>query len=104
MTRLIDKFRDLLPFAPRDPFIETMEVSAMLSQQREDDWNRVSAMAGLTPDGSIAPPPPGLTISRKPVTWWTTRYSREEQEFFAPLTGRIIDMTAQARVEGRSRS
>ena len=56
----------------RDSFVETMEVSAMLNRQRSRDaeWERVSAMAGLTPDGSIAPPPPGLRISREPPQWW----------------------------------
>lgn len=50
----------------RDPIIETMHVSAAL---RDADWARVSAMAGLTPEGAIAPPPPGTAISREPVQW-----------------------------------
>lgn len=56
----------------RDPIIETMHVSAAL---RDADWARVSAMAGLTPDGSIAPPPPSTTISHEPVQW-RTRYPK----------------------------
>lgn len=57
---------------PRDGFSETARISAAIARER----NRISvmAMAGLTPDGSIAPPPPGTRISREPGQWKTHDY------------------------------
>lgn len=40
---------------------------------REDDWNRVSALAGLDPEGGIALPSPGATINRDPHPFWKTK-------------------------------
>lgn len=40
---------------------------------REDDWKRVSALAGLDPEGGIAPPPSGATINRDPHPFWKTK-------------------------------
>lgn len=38
--------------------------------RREDDWKRVSALAGVDEDGNILPPPPGIIIDRRPNSWW----------------------------------
>lgn len=41
---------------------------------RDDEWKRVSAMAGLDEDGGILPPPHGIGIDRSLVTWWRNRF------------------------------
>lgn len=41
---------------------------------RADDWNRISAMAGLDASGQIAPPPVGMTLDRSPSPYWHTRH------------------------------
>ncbi len=43
--------------------------------KRDDDWRRVSAMAGLDEEGAILPPPPGLKIDRTPSPWWRNRFA-----------------------------
>lgn len=57
----------------RDPFVGEIERSATLAQQRAEDHARVSALAGLTPDGAIAPPPPGIRINRDASPMWRVR-------------------------------
>lgn len=36
---------------------------------RDEDWRRVSEMAGLDGEGGILPPAPGTKISREPAAW-----------------------------------
>ena len=103
----------------RDPFIDDIERSAEVSRQRfeasmrevvkheggwrDHDWDRVSALAGLTPDGSIAPPP-GLRISREPVAW-RKAYSpgKFRSGYFTVGAGDAFefeDVAARVHVEG----
>lgn len=40
---------------------------------RDDDWNRISALAGVDADGGIMPPGPEFVgINREPKPWWNT--------------------------------
>jgi hypothetical protein len=66
---------------------------------REDDWRRVSAMAGLDAEGGIAPPPPGATISRKPTQWKRTDYSAlltEQRPDHSSFVGCVRQLRAAA--------
>lgn len=42
---------------------------------RQQDWERVSAMAGLDSEGGILPPPPGAGIDRTPSPFWRNRFA-----------------------------
>lgn len=46
---------------------------AELTGDRDEQWRRVSAMAGVDEYGCLLPPPVGATISREPVTWWKNK-------------------------------
>ncbi len=40
------------------------------NNQRKADWDRLSALAGLTPEGHVAPPDTGGGIDRHSALWW----------------------------------
>jgi len=52
---------------------EVQAAMADLVGDRDEDWRRVSAMAGLDEAGNIAPPPAGATINRDAPLLWNTR-------------------------------
>lgn len=43
---------------------------------RDDDWRRVSEMAGLDEHEGILPPDASQKLSREPAAWWKTGASR----------------------------
>lgn len=57
--------------AENQPSEETM--SKFAEESREEAHVRISSMAGLTPDGGIAPPPEGVQIDRSPSPFWKNR-------------------------------
>ena len=65
MAKLIDRLSEKLQTMEAD-----MAQSMSAAIDRDEQWERVSAMAGLDAEGCILPPPVGATISREPVTWW----------------------------------
>lgn len=42
------------------------------TESRTARLKRISAMAGIAPDGSILPPPAGFSIDRTAKPWWRT--------------------------------
>lgn len=46
---------------------------------RDDEWKRISAMAGLDEDGSILPPAADGGIDRSPNPWWRNRKWKGDQ-------------------------
>jgi hypothetical protein len=38
---------------------------------REEEWERISALAGVDVDGNVQPPPVGWEINREPVSFWS---------------------------------
>jgi hypothetical protein len=42
----------------------------MAKPWREAEWERISRLAGLTPEGGIAPPEPCVGIDRAPNPLW----------------------------------
>lgn len=58
--------------------------------QRDDEWKRVSAMAGLDEEDGILPPDASGGIDRStPIFWHTLRYgahARSRLEAMGPIT------------------
>lgn len=46
---------------------------------RDDDWRRVSELAGVDENGNILPPPPGTKIDQRPKTWWRNHVKPKEE-------------------------
>lgn len=63
---------------------------------REEDYKRVSAMAGIDEHGCILPPPPGAKIDQSPSPYWKTKsYGRK-----CPLNDRelqIVKLLAEGK-------